>query len=79
MGIKTTQNFKAFKLQLKDYLLLNALYSLKEFFKLINICYYVNCFYYNYCMKCTVLQSYLCLYYYLYILYDVLFRLLSQI
>jgi hypothetical protein len=33
--IKTTQNFKAFKLKLKNYLLLNAFYSLKEFF-LIN-------------------------------------------
>jgi hypothetical protein len=33
--IKTTQNFKAFKRKLKDYLLLNAFYSHKEFF-LIN-------------------------------------------
>jgi hypothetical protein len=30
--IKTTQNFKAFKRKLKDYLLLNAFYSFKEFF-----------------------------------------------
>jgi hypothetical protein len=30
--IKTTQNFKAFKRKLKDYLLLSAFYSLKEFF-----------------------------------------------
>jgi hypothetical protein len=30
--IETTQNFKAFKRKLKDYLLLNAFYSLKEFF-----------------------------------------------
>jgi hypothetical protein len=29
--IKTTQNFKAFKRKLKDYLLLNVFYSLKEF------------------------------------------------
>jgi hypothetical protein len=29
--IKTTQNFKDFKRKLKDYLLLNAFYSLKEF------------------------------------------------
>jgi hypothetical protein len=33
--IKTTQNVKAFKRKLKDYLLLNAFYSLKEF--LINM------------------------------------------
>jgi hypothetical protein len=33
--IKTTQNFKAFKRKLKDYLLLNAFYSLKySFFKI---------------------------------------------
>jgi hypothetical protein len=67
--IKTTQNFKAFKHKLKDYLLLNAFYSLKEFFELINICYCVNCVYHHYCMNCNVLQSYLCLYYYLFILY----------
>jgi hypothetical protein len=30
--IKSSQNFKAFKNKLKDYLLLNAFYSLKEFF-----------------------------------------------
>jgi hypothetical protein len=30
--IITTQNFKYFKRKLKDYLLLNAFYPLKEFF-----------------------------------------------